>query len=137
MATAIVASAKINFRLVKSQNPYKIAKLFEKHIQKNLPDHVDYQLEFHDFHEGVKLNLNNSYTKAAVQALTTSHSQLPAYKFCGGALPVVTYFDQILDIPTLSVPLANEDCAMHAADENFRLDYLAQGLAFSQEFFKA
>jgi acetylornithine deacetylase/succinyl-diaminopimelate desuccinylase-like protein len=131
------ASAKINFRLVKSQDPHKIAGLFEKHILENLPNHVKYRLEFHDFHEGVKLGLNNDYTRAAIQAISRSHQRRPAFKFCGGGLPVVTHFDQLLDLPTLSVPLANDDCAMHAVDENFRFDYLDRGLAFSQEFFKA
>lgn len=132
---AAKASVKINFRLVKSQNPHKITNLFEKHIQKFLPDHVDYSLEFHDFFEGVKLNLDNNYTHAAVQALSKSHARKPAYKFCGGGIPVVTHFDQLLGLPILSVPLANEDCAIHAVDENFRLDYIDKGAEFSKIFF--
>jgi acetylornithine deacetylase/succinyl-diaminopimelate desuccinylase-like protein len=48
---------------------------------------------------------------------------------------VVTYFDQLLNIPTISVPLANDDCAMHAVDENFNLDNIEKGINFSRIFF--
>ncbi len=130
------AHAKINFRLVKSQSPEKVARLFEEHIKLHLSDWAEYNLEFHDFHEGVKLDLDNKYTKVAVKAITKSHGQKPVFKFCGGGLPVVTHFDQLLNIPTLSVSLGNDDCAMHAANENFRLDYIEQGLKFSGEFFE-
>ena len=56
------------------------------------------------------------------------------FKFSGGGLPIVTLFDQILKMPNVLVPLGNEDCAMHAPNENYDLKYLDKSLSFSREF---
>lgn len=129
------ATAKINFRLVNSQDPKKIAALFEAHVKEHIPEYCEFEINYSDFHYGVKLDLNNIFAERASEAVTNSHKQKPVYKFCGGGLPIVTHFDQILNIPTLSVSLGNDDCGMHAADENFNIEYINKGLEFSKEFF--
>lgn len=120
--------------MVKNQNPDKIIKLFEEHIRNELPDYVDYAFDAHDPYEGVVLDFDSSYAKRAVKILEHISGHKPIFKYCGGGLPVVTYFYEILGIPTLSIGLANEDSGMHATNENFRIDYIERGLKFSEKF---
>ncbi len=131
-----MAVCKVNFRLVKSQNPQKIAKLFEGYIKSAVPDYVDVEVKIFDPYEGVKLDLSSDYVKKAFDVLEKVYTKKPVYKFCGGGLPIVTFFSEILNLPTLSIPLANEDCRMHAVDENFDLRYAEKGLEFCSQFFK-
>ncbi len=130
------ASCKINFRLVKSQDVEKIISLFKKHVDRALPDYVDYKIEIDDRHSSVKLDLNNEYVKKAVNVLEKTYNKKPVYKFSGGGLPIVSLFNNVLGIPVLSIPLANDDCKMHSVNENFRVEYLEKGIEFCTEFFK-
>ena len=127
--------AKINFRLVLHQDPNAVIKLFTDYIKKAAPEYVDVKVEPSDPYDGIKLSPDSDYIKKAYKTLAEIYGGEPLYKYVGGGIPVVTYFNDLMGIPTVSVPLANEDCYMHAANENFTLDCLEKGLAFSQKFF--
>ncbi len=128
-------TAKINFRLVKSQSPTGVAKLFKDYLKKTLPDYVDYEFEVTDPYEGIKLDLDNPVVERTRKILEKVYENKVVFKFSGGGLPIVTLFDEILKTPNVLVPLGNEDCAMHAANENYDLKYLDKALEFSREFF--
>ncbi len=56
----------------------------------------------------------------------------------GGSLigrAVAPAFARLLDVPQVLLPLGNEDCLMHAANENIRIENVKKGLAFSSRFF--
>lgn len=129
--------AKINFRLVKSQNPNEIIKLFREHLKKVMPDYVEYEFVATEPYEGIKLDLDNEIVTKTKQILEKVYGEKVVFKFSGGGLPIVTLFDQTLKIPNVLVPLGNEDCAMHAPNENYDLKYLDKSLSFSREFFSS
>ncbi len=129
------ATLKINFRLVRNQDPEKIAELFRKYLRETLPDYADFEMEVDDIHTGVKLNLDNNYVRKAQEILAKAYATQPLLKYSGGGLPIVTYFEEALTVPQVLVPLANEDCNMHGANENFNLDDVEKSLRFSSEFF--
>jgi len=129
------AVAKINFRLVKSQDPEKILKQFEEYIKKTLPPYVSYTFETTDPYEGIKLDINNEYVHEAEKILEQSFSTKPIRKYSGGGLPIVTLFNELLKVPQVLVPLGNGDCNMHGANENFDKKILQKALDFSEKFF--
>lgn len=130
-----VATAKVNFRLVDKQNPRKIAEIFERFIAESIPEYVEFEFKGEQFYEGIKLDINNEYIKKAEKLLKESFGQEPYLKFVGGGLPIITYFNNYLKIPQVVVPLANEDCNMHGANENYNLDILSKAQLFSKSFF--
>lgn len=127
--------AKINFRLVLHQDPHATIKLFSDYVRSVVPDYVDVAVEPSDPYDGIKLSPDSTYVKKAFSVLTGVYGQEPLYKYVGGGIPVVTYFHDVLGIPAVSVPLANEDCRMHAANENYTVDCVEKALAFSRKFF--
>lgn len=129
------AIAKINFRLVKSQDPQKIMEQFEYYIKKTLPDYVSYTFEITDPYEGIKLDINNEYVQKAQEKLTEAFQTQPLHKYSGGGLPIVTLFNDLLKVPQVLVPLGNEDCNMHGVNENFDKAILEKALLFSNNFF--
>ncbi len=131
------AVAKINFRLVKNQDPQKIVEGMEKFIKDNLPSYATYDLLFSDPYHGVKLDIDNEYIKDCAAKLKQAYQVDPIYRFVGGGLPIATDFSEILKIPVVSTPFANEDCNMHAVDENFLISDLQKALKFSTIFFKS
>jgi acetylornithine deacetylase/succinyl-diaminopimelate desuccinylase-like protein len=128
------ARAKVNFRLVKSQNPDKIGKFFREFVKKELPDYVDFKLKVEDPYDGIKLDLDNKYVETARSYLTDAFGAEALVKFCGGGLPIVTHFNEVLGVPQILAPLANEDCAMHAANENYDIEILEKAMEFSRMF---
>lgn len=131
-----VAVAKINFRLVKSQNPEQIAEQFKTFIQSITPDYADVKVEMTEPYDSIKLDLNNEYIEKAKLAINKAFGVMPIYKFCGGGLPITNLINELLGIPQVLVPLANEDCRMHAVGENYTIGLIDKSLAFSEEFMK-
>lgn len=129
------ATAKINARLVKKQDPNKIASLLTQYIKDNLPAYVDHTFTVTDPYEGIKLDVENDYVKKAATILEQAYNKKPLYKYSGGGLPVVTEFQKILAKPQVLVPFANEDCAMHGVNENFDLKFAESAYQFSKLYF--
>ncbi len=129
------ASVKLNFRLVKSQDPLKVAELFRNYLKTALPTYAEYDFQVKDPYEGIKLNTENEYVKKAVAVWETVAGKKPLFKYVGGGLPIVTLFNDVLKVAQVVTPLANEDCAMHAVQENIKIANVERGLAFSQKFF--
>lgn len=128
------AFAKINFRLVNSQSPEKISKLFSDYVEKHTPDYIDSKLEVDDLYEGIKLDVSNEKILRAKSLLEKIHGKSCYFKFSGGGLPIVTLLTNTLNIPCVMVSFGNEDCAMHAVNENFSIDLIKKGLEFSTEY---
>jgi acetylornithine deacetylase/succinyl-diaminopimelate desuccinylase-like protein len=68
--------------------------------------------------------------------LKEAYGKEPLIKYVGGSIPIVTDFKETLGIDTLMVSLGNDDCNMHGVDENYRIDLIEKGLAFSRMFFE-
>ena len=130
-------SAKINFRLVLHQDTDQVVKAFSDYVRQTVPVYVDVDIDVSDPYDGIKLSPDSEYVQKAYKVLCEVYVSEPLYKYVGGGIPVVTFFHDTLGTPTVSVPLANEDCYMHAANENFTLDCLEKGLDFSRRFFQS
>lgn len=129
------ATAKINIRLVKSQTPETLFNFFEQFVKKNISTHTSYTLTYDHPHNAVKLDLNNHFVQRATKILATVYKKQPIFTYSGGAIPIVDYLTDSLKLPTLLVNLANDDCNMHAGNENFDIDLIKKGLEFSRQFF--
>jgi len=130
------ALVKINIRFVEKQKEKEIIKKIKNHLKKFIPSYVDYELRVKESAPSVKLDLNNHYIKKAKEILRKVFKKEPVFKFSGGGLPIVFYFKNILKVPQVLVPLANEDCNMHSINENFDKKLIQKGLEFSSLFFK-
>ena len=130
-----IAEARLNFRIVTSQNPEKVFADFEKYVKNLTPKYVSYQLIIHGEHKPIKINTNSPNMIEAEKILARVYKTKPVKKYVGGALPIVAEVKEILGVDSLLIPLVNEDCNMHGANENFDLKFVHKALEFSREFF--
>ena len=128
------AEVRLNFRIVASQNAEAIAKSFEKFVKKATPKFVEYELKFSGLHDPVKIDIENQYFDAVEKLLKKVYGSKVNRKNVGGAIPFVGEVKKILGVDTLMIPLCNEDCNMHGANENFDVELAMKALDFSQEF---
>jgi acetylornithine deacetylase/succinyl-diaminopimelate desuccinylase-like protein len=129
------AEVRLNIRTVASQKIKIIMKCIEKHIRENTPEYVRYKLEFNNPHEPVKVSVQNKYLKNIENILEKVYKQKVNKRNVGGAIPFVADVKAILGVDPVLVPLVNEDCNMHGANENFNKKYLEKALEFSYDLF--
>lgn len=129
------AEARINFRIVASQKPEDVIKSFENFIAHNSPKYLKYQITTNGLHNPVKIDLNSEIMRKVQDDLEKAYGEKPVIRYVGGAIPFVGDIKEIFGINTILVPLANDDCNMHGANENFKIDLIQKGLTFSKLFF--
>jgi len=130
------ASAVLDFRLVKNQDPQKIISSFEQRIKWNIPWYVDYEIEFSASSKATKVNMKNSYIKKAESILKDIFAKPVIYRYSGGTLTVVNLLDSIISVNNVLIPLANGDSNMHGVNENMDIDLIEKWLKFSYEFLR-
>ena len=129
------AEARINFRLVASQKPDEVILAFRNFVKKYTPEYVDFTLTTDGIHNPVKIDINAPIIQTMKKQLHEAYKDQPVIKYVGGAIPFVGDIKDIFGINTILVPLANDDCNMHGANENFSVDLIQKALHFSELFF--
>jgi acetylornithine deacetylase/succinyl-diaminopimelate desuccinylase-like protein len=125
------ATASIDVRLVAPMNMDTVCRRLVEHVQAHCPGaHVEL---LHGY-EAYKVSVTHPQVQkvvAAVHDLCTTMGEaeppiiLPTM---GGSLPL-SELAQALNMPLISVPLANHDDNQHAPDENLRLGHYLQGIS--------
>ncbi len=130
-----VAEARLNFRLVASQDPQQIFDRFEAFVRENLPDYVEHEISVTGKDAGTKIDMSAPIVTMIKELLESAFERKPFITYCGGSIPVVAEIKEELGHEALLVSLGNGDCNMHGVDENYRVDLIEKGLVFSRLFF--
>jgi len=120
------AMAKVSCRLVPNQDPQKIGKLFDAHVQKVAPKGVTAKVTHLHGGRPWRADLGGPIFDAARRALEAAFGKAPVIVGEGGSIPVVGDFQRILGAPVLLVGFGLPGENAHAPDEwmsveNFRL----------------
>jgi acetylornithine deacetylase/succinyl-diaminopimelate desuccinylase-like protein len=120
------AMAKVSCRLVPNQDPQKIGKLFDAHVQKVTPKGVTAKVTHLHGGRPWRADLGGPIFDAARRALEAAFGKSPVIVGEGGSIPVVGDFQRILGAPVLLVGFGLPGENAHAPDEwmsveNFRL----------------
>ena len=129
------AEVRVNFRTVRSQNMPKLIENYQKFIKKHTPDFIDYKFEHTEPYKAIKIDINSAIVKKVQALLGIAYGTPALVKPVGGGIPVVCDFKDELGVDSMLISLGNEDCNMHGVNENFRIDLLEKGVAFSEMFF--
>ncbi len=130
------AMAKFSFRLVPDQDPQKITASLERWLREMCPPGIELELLPVHGAGGVLVSLDNPMMEPAARAIETGFGQRPVFIRCGGSIPVVGYFKELLGIDTLLLGWGQEDDNPHSPDEKFSLADFQRGIAASAELWK-
>jgi acetylornithine deacetylase/succinyl-diaminopimelate desuccinylase-like protein len=128
------ATAKLNFRLVPDQDPEEIARLFRRHVAQATPAAVRARLRTESCADPALVALRHPAVRAAAVAYQESFGARPIFLRSGGSIPVVSMFQDILDLPTILMGFALPDDGMHGPNERVHLPTLLRGIATSMRF---
>jgi amidohydrolase len=121
------ASAKISFRLVGRQDPDKVRDAFRTFVRARLP--ADCKADFID-HTGaapISLDWKLPQLAKAQDALTQEWGKEAVLIGCGGSIPIVADFKNLLGMDTLMVGFALEDDRVHSPNEKYDVTSFHKG----------
>ena len=129
------ASAKISMRLVPDQSADKVAKLFQKHIDRIAPNTVQVKARYLHGGEAALTPIDSPGVKAAVAALEKGFGKKPLYQREGGSIPIVVQFKRVLGLDTVLLGFGLPDENAHAPDEFINLDNFFGGIRTAAHFY--
>ncbi len=122
-----IASAKISFRLVGTQDPDKVRDAFRDYVQSCLPADCSASFEEHSGSPAVHIPYDMPEIQKATAALKDEWGKDTALIAMGGSIPVVGRFAEYLDMPSMLVGFAQEDDRIHSPNEKYELTSFHKG----------
>ena len=126
-----VAMAKVSMRLVPDQHPDTIAQLFEDYVRKVTPKAVELSVTRMHGARPWMTEFDNPYVQAAARAVERGFGQRPVFNREGGSIPVVTTFQEVLDLPSVLFGIGLPDENAHAPNERLDLGNFHNGVIAS------
>jgi acetylornithine deacetylase/succinyl-diaminopimelate desuccinylase-like protein len=136
------ATASLDFRMVPNQTPESVRARLEAHLRAAgwevvhaapSPEkrrahprviRLDWGAGYPAYRTGLDLPVAIALTHVMKEAMGVPPVRMPTL---GGSLPMHV-FEDVLKVPLIGLPVANHDNNQHAADENLRLQNLADGI---------
>jgi len=122
-----VASAKVSFRLVGTQDPLAIRKSFRAYVESMIPEDCSVSFEDHGASPAVHLGYDMPAMNKAAAALKDEWGKDTALTGMGGSIPVVGHFQNILGMQALLVGFAQDDDRIHSPNEKYELTSFHKG----------
>ena len=122
------AHAKVSFRLVGKQDPAKLQAALKDYIEASLPE--DCSLTFHAGKgaPGMTLPADDPVFETARTALGAEWPNEAVFVGCGGSIPIVGMFRDILDMNTLMIGFALNSDNIHSPNEKYDLASFHHGI---------
>ena len=123
-----VASAKISFRLVGTQDPHAIRESFRKMVADMIPADCSVAWADHGASPASIMTTTHPAFEKARKALSDEWPNAAAYIGAGGSIPIAGYFKDILDMDTMLIGFGKDDDGLHSPNEKFDLSSFHKGM---------
>ncbi len=123
-----VAMAKVSMRLVPDQHPDKIAEQFQAYVEEIAPPTVEVKVT--RMHGGKPwiTDYDNPFVQAAGRAIEQGFGKTPVFCREGGSIPVVSTFQEELQVPAVLFGIGLPDENAHAPNEKLDLSNFNNGV---------
>lgn len=128
------AFVKLSARLVPDQEPQQIADLLQAWFVEHCPKGA--RLDYRPGHAGPayligRTSEERAWLELAREVLREAFEAEPILARHGGAIPIVTPFEEVLGVKTLLMGLGLPDDGVHSFDERFSLEQFRKGMRMS------
>ncbi len=122
------ASAKISFRLVGTQDPFKIRENFRKMVQDMLPPDCSVEFKSHGAGPASQMATDHPAFEKARQALSDEWPNEAAFIGSGGSIPIAGHFKRILGMDAMLIGFGKDDDQIHSPNEKYDLSSFHKGI---------
>lgn len=130
------AHAKITCRLVNNQNPKKIQELIKNHLEEHAPKGCTVEVSLMDTGNPFLTPIDSPMIQKAAEAYKNVYGKSPVYKREGGSIPIVSDFNQTLNVPVVLMGFGLPGENLHAPNEHFHLENFNKGILTICSFLK-
>ncbi len=130
------AFAKISMRLVPHQKSGKIDKLFEAHFKSIAPPGVRVKVKSLHGGQGYVSPTDTLAYQAASKAIEKTFGKKPIPTRSGGSIPIISDFEEILEVKSILMGFGLESDAIHSPNENYPLYNFFKGIETIPWFFR-
>jgi acetylornithine deacetylase/succinyl-diaminopimelate desuccinylase-like protein len=113
------ALAKVSMRLVPDQDPQKIARAFQEHVQAICPEGVICEVENLHNADPVLIPRDADVMQAGLRALKAGFGNDPVFVREGGSIPIVGTFQDCLKSPVMLLGYGLSTDNIHSPNEKF------------------
>lgn len=121
------AFAKVTCRLVPGQDPKKLERMIQKHLEKYAPSKMELHVEFDEGVEAFRGCVDSSIVKATQKAALISTGETCRLILSGGSIPIVAEMVKQLECDVAGVGFALSTDQIHAPNEHFDMDRFEKG----------
>lgn len=122
------ASAKISFRLVPGQDPFRLRERFREYVKSQLPHDCSVTFEGHGASPASMMSTEHPAFDQARHALSDEWPNAAAFVGCGGSIPIAGYFQDILGMDALLIGFGKDDDQIHSPNEKYDLESFHKGI---------
>lgn len=122
------AHAKVSFRLVGQQDPFKLREAFRDHIRAHLPADCTVEFHGHGAAPASVMPVDDAAFEQSRAALTEEWGIPAAYIGCGGSIPIAGYFRDILGMNAMLIGFGKDDDQIHSPNEKYDLECFHKGI---------
>ncbi len=122
------AYAKVSFRLVGTQDPEAISTNFRQFIRDNLPKDCEVTFHSEDRAGATTLPVDAPEFAQARKALSAEWPNEAIFGGCGGSIPIVGHFQEILGMDSVLIGFGLEDDLIHSPNEKYDLRSFHKGI---------
>lgn len=123
-----VASAKISFRLVGTQDPHAIRKSFRAMVESMIPADCTVSFGGHGAGPAGQMSTDHPAFEQAKRALSDEWPNPAAYVGCGGSIPIAGYFQSELGMDAMLIGFGKDDDQIHSPNEKYDLSSFHKGI---------
>ena len=123
-----VASAKVSFRLVGTQDALKIRENFRAMVQSMLPEDCSVEFKSHGAGPASMMSTDAPEFEAARGALSDEYPDAAAFVGCGGSIPIAGHFQRITGVNPMLIGFAKDDDQIHSPNEKYDVESFYKGM---------
>ena len=123
-----IASAKVSFRLVGTQDALKIRENFRAMVQSMLPEDCSVEFKSHGAGPASMMSTDAPEFEAARGALSDEYPDAAAFVGCGGSIPIAGHFQRITGVNPMLIGFAKDDDQIHSPNEKYDVESFYKGM---------
>ena len=122
------AHAKVSFRLVGQQDPFKIRDSFRQWITDQLPPDCTVEFKPHGASPASQMEIDHPLFEQVRAALTDEWGRAASYAGCGGSIPIAGHFKALLGMESILCGFGRDDDQIHSPNEKYDMECFHKGI---------
>jgi acetylornithine deacetylase/succinyl-diaminopimelate desuccinylase-like protein len=122
------AHAKVSFRLVGDQDPDQVRLAFRTYVRENLPADCSVSFSKHGGSPALRLDFDSPALAKGRKALSDEWECEAALIGCGGSIPIVGDFKNMLGMDSMLIGFGLDDDKVHSPNEKYEMTSYHKGI---------